>query len=141
MLISLNCSLYKKTIILLFTSLLFFGCTSSQAVPPKIFDTIIIQNSTGVHIQRVTITEVNFQGKGKTGSLSPVPSASKQILTRGNKAQRLPDVIKVSWIDMKNKNYIKNISLQAFLSSSNKGSTMLLDLMKDGEVNVSVEKK
>lgn len=137
---SLYCKRYLLPIIglLLGVSLLFCGCSIPEPSASRVIDTIIIKNSTGKYIQKVSISEISSGSEGRQGSISPVPIGMEQVFGRGSKAKRLPDTLNIYWIDSSKRAYEKSISISSLLDStpSDTSATIILEFAPDGAINV-----
>jgi hypothetical protein len=115
---------------------IFTGCSKIEPSTQKIIDTIIVKNNTGVHIQKITISEITQNSIGRHGSMSPVPVGLEQVFGRGDNVNRLADTLKVHWIDRYHRVYEKIISISSLLNStpSNKSITIILEFSPYGTV-------
>jgi hypothetical protein len=118
--------------------ILFSGCSATEPSAPKVIDTIIIKNSTGEYIQKVSISEVTADAEERQGSISPVPVGIEQVFGRGSRAKRLPDTLKVHWVDSSKRAYEKSISISSLLDAtpSHTQATIILEFAPDGVINV-----
>ena len=108
----------------------FYGCSLKQQVKPRVIDTVIIKNSTGTYVKNVSISDQ----KGRSGSISSIPSGVEQIFGRGSKANRLPDTLHVRWTDA-DRTYHKSLSISSLLNSdSSNKRTIIIDLFIYGGI-------
>lgn len=117
-------------------SLICTGCSKIEPSNPKVIDTIIVKNSTGEHIQKITISEITPNGTGRHGSISPVPASIEQVFGRGDNVNRLAKTLKVHWIDRYHRVYEKSISISSLLNStsSEKSTTIILEFSPHGVI-------
>ena len=112
----------------------FNGCALKEVKTTKVIDTIIVKNSTGINIKKVSI----IIGDGRNGSISPIPPGISQVYGRGSKVKRLPETVEIRWIDDANKFYKKHVStkLSSTLDSSRYRTTIVFELMPGGMIKV-----
>ena len=124
--------------LLLVFSIILTGCSNIEPSNPKVIDTIIVKNSTGEHIQKITISEVTPNGRGRHGLISPLPAGIEQIFGRGDNVNQLAKTLKVHWVDHNHRVYEKSISISSLLNStsSKKSITIILEFSPHGVINV-----
>ena len=127
-------------ILLLGFSFTFTGCSTVEPSLQNRITTIIIKNNTGKFIQKVSISEITPDGRGKHGSISPLPAGTQQVYGRGNKAKPLSDTLLVQWIYNNNTAYKKEVSISLLLNSfSNTNKTIIFEVSPTNTLNVYKE--
>ena len=134
---SFNRYMLNLMILLLGFSFIFTGCSTVEQSLQNRITTIIIKNNTGKFIQKVSISEITPDGRGKHGSISPLPSGTQQVYGRGDKVKPLSDVLLVQWIYNNNTAYEKEISISSLLNSlSNTNKTIIFEFTPDNSLKV-----
>lgn len=119
------------------------GCTEMLMVKHTEPPVIIARNSTGIHLERVTVSSApDATGRStRFGTISPVPKGASQVFVRPTDPARLPETVLIEWIDTQGNKYYRHLSLKDALKAStgSKGEALVFEFGQGGDIVVYIE--
>jgi hypothetical protein len=94
---------------------LMAGCGGVRHEP----SVIIVRNATGARLAEVTVSGEVADGRGdRVGSIAPVPVGAEQVFVRPANRVKMPDSLRVTWIDQEHAERSQALSIQEALNES-----------------------
>jgi len=126
-----------KIQILILTALLLGACAKTPE--PRVFDTIVIQNSTGGMVRSLTLSTAVTDSGTRVGSVSPVPVGMPHRFERPDHAKRLPEQLLARWIDTSGRTFSTMLDISKAQASPTQRKRLTIELLPEGRYALHAE--
>jgi hypothetical protein len=127
---------FPTTILSLFILLFLSACT--QGPEPKLFDAVIIKNSTGETVRYLRLSATIDGSMTPVGAVAPLPVGTSYIFKRPSNAFRLPEKLEASWVSGAGRTNNAILDISKYFEHANRGKTLVFDLQANGDFNITV---
>ena len=126
------------TVLIYLLLMLLSGCSQQPAVPSKVFNTVLIKNSSKQHIKTFFISVQVVDSKQKVGSISPLMANTQQVFERPDQAKMIPSSLNISWITYDNKVYQHEVNMAPLIQEARMTDrkTLIFDIETIAQLNV-----